>query len=115
MRLRLTLILLISALQFGCDASGQSKNEALYKPAPGTNQIDRAVAESYLGKFRALSDQELSATGIEEDFNKRAAAARVRLERAKIPVSSAGVDQVEARFLSGGDSKSRAYGFWLLG
>jgi len=115
MRLRLTIILLISALEFGCDASGQSKNEGLFKPAPGTNKIDRAVAESYLGKFRTLSDQELSSPLIEEDFNKRAAAARVRLERAKIPVSSAGVDQVEARYLSGGDSKARAYGFWLLG
>ena len=115
MRLTLTFILLVSALSFGCDAIGQSKNDGSYKPKPGTNQIDPALAESYLAKFRALSDQELSAPNIEEDFNKRSAAARVRLERAKIPVSSSGVDQVKSRYLLAGDSKNRAYGFWLLG
>ena len=115
MRLTLTFILVASALAFGCAASGQSRNDGLYKPAPGTNQIDPAVAEGYLAKFRTMSDQELSASNIEEDFNKRAAAARVRLERAKIPVSSAGVEQVESRYVLAGDAKSRAYGFWLLG
>ncbi len=117
MRLTLTFILLLSALAFGCGTPGlsQSKSEALYKPKAGTNQIDSAVAESYLKRFRALSDQELSGENIEEDFNKRAAAARVRLERAGIPVSSAGVDRVESRYLSGGQAKARAYGFWLLG
>jgi len=121
-RLRLTLIILVSALGFGCDTPGlsqspqsQSKTEGLYKPKPGSNKIDQATADSYLEKFRSLSDQALSSQNIEEDFNQRAAAARVRLERAGIPVSSAGVDRVESRYLTGSDSQIRAYGFWLLG
>jgi hypothetical protein len=117
MRLPLTFILLVSALAFGCDTPGlsQSRTEALFKPRPGNNQIDQAVAASYLDRFRSLSDQELSGQNIEEDFNQRAAAARVRLERAGIPVSWAGVDIVESRYLTRADSKNRAYGFWLLG
>ena len=117
MRLTPILILLASGLSFGCGAAGlsQSKSDALFKPKAGSNQIDSALAGSYVEKFRALSDQELSGQNIEDDFNKRAAAARVRLERAGIPISSAGVDRVESRYLSAGDAKGRAYGFWLLG
>ncbi|HEV8487410.1 MAG TPA: hypothetical protein VGV87_27935 [Blastocatellia bacterium] len=117
MRPILTFILLVSALAFGCNTPGlsQSKSETLYKPKAGSNQIDSAIAESYLERFRGLSDQDLSSQPNEEDFNQRAAAARVRLERAGIPVSSAGVDRVESRYLTNEDSKGRAYGFWLLG
>ena len=77
MRLTLTFILLVSAIGSGCDTPGlsQSKSETPYKPKAGSNQIDSAVAESFLEKFRSLSDQELSGQNIEEDFNQRAAAA----------------------------------------
>lgn len=108
----LTLILLLLSL-FGCAGKTQATSVTKYTPAPGTSEIDMEQVRTLLPEYRAKSEQQLNTAKDETDFNKRAAAAYVQLERAGVSPAAEGVRDVESRYLS--NLTNRAYGFVLLG
>ncbi len=86
---------------------------APYMPKPGTNKVDQTRVATYLETYRQMSDQQLSDAMNETDYDKRAAASRIRLERAGVPITADGVDFIQSRYLS--NPGNQAYGFTLLG
>jgi hypothetical protein len=94
-------------------AAAGSTRAVRFEPTPGTNEVNLDVVQGLLSRYRAMSDGQLSSAMDETDYNKRAAASYVRLERANISPGTEGVSIIQDRYLSGpGD---RAYGFSLLG
>ncbi|HKV40702.1 MAG TPA: hypothetical protein VJX67_15930 [Blastocatellia bacterium] len=119
MKITCILLVLLSLMLSGCISGNGTQGASTidsttpYEPKPGSNEIDMSVIQSYLADYRHKSDAELNAAMDETDYNKRAAASYVRLERADVPVSEYGVTVVETRYLS--DPKSAGWGFSLLG
>lgn len=103
-----------SRLPSGSTTTGTSAG-VRYEPARGTNHVDPAQVETLLDEYRSKSDRDLGQAMNETDFNRRAAAARIRLERDGVACAPDGIDTVLTRYMSGSDPQSLDYGFYLLG
>jgi len=115
MKSTLTAIIVIAFLQTACDHAPGTVEEKVtfFEPAPGTNEIDSSKVSALVESYRSRNDTELGAAMNDPDYNKRAAAARIRLERDGISATAGGIETIRTRYL--GDPNRAAYGFWLLG
>jgi hypothetical protein len=109
----LMVVALLPPLFFTSCIGGNAGTAAVYEPKPGTNEIDIDRVRSFLPEFRSKPEDQLNAAENDKDFDRRAAAGYIRLDRAHVPVSAEGVRTVESEYLS--EPSRRAYGFVLLG